>query len=89
MTRSVADAAVMLRAIAGFDPNDPTTRRETVRDYLDIIYNDITGLRIGVDEAYCTEGTESEVSQAVFGDGQRAARLGGKYSRGESVGHQR
>ena len=66
MTRSVADAAVMLRAIAGFDPNDPTTRRETVRDYLDIIYNDITGLRIGVDEAYCTEGTESEVSQAVL-----------------------
>lgn len=66
MTRSVSDAALMLRAIAGFDPNDPTTRRETVRDYLDIIYNDIRGLRIGVDESYCTEGTESQVSLAVL-----------------------
>lgn len=66
MTRSVADAAVMLRAIAGFDPKDPTTRRESVRDYLDLIYNDITSLRIGVDEAYCTEGTDPEVTQAVL-----------------------
>src|SRR5216683_122322 len=32
MTRSVVDAAVILRAIAGFDPQDPTTRRATVRD---------------------------------------------------------
>ena len=66
MTRSVADAAVMLRSIAGFDPKDPTSRRESVRDYLDLIYNDITALRIGVDEAFCTEGADPEVAQAVL-----------------------
>ncbi len=66
MTRSVADAAVMLRAIAGFDPKDPTTRRVTVRDYLDTVYNGVKGLRIGVDEKYCTDGVDPQVSKAVL-----------------------
>ncbi len=66
MTRSVIDAAVMLRAIAGFDPKDPTTRRETVRDYLDMVANGVKGLRIGVDETYCTNGVDPQVSQAVL-----------------------
>src|SRR3990172_9302147 len=30
MTRSVADAAVVLEAIAGFDPKDPTSLRDPV-----------------------------------------------------------
>ncbi len=66
MTRSVADAAVILRAIAGFDPKDPTTRRETVRDYLDTVYNGVRGIRIGVDETYCTTGVDPQVSKAVL-----------------------
>lgn len=66
MTRSVADAAVMLRAIAGFDPHDPTTRRVTVRDYLDTVYNGVKGIRIGVDEQYCSEGVDPQVSKAVL-----------------------
>jgi amidase len=67
MTRSVVDAAVILRAIAGFDPKDPTTRRETVRDYLDTVYNGVKGIRIGVDETYCTTGVDPQVSKAVLG----------------------
>src|SRR5256885_9670365 len=66
MTRSVADAAVILRAIAGFDPKDPTTRRETVRDYLDTVYNGVRGIRIGVDETYCTTDVDPQVSKAVL-----------------------
>ncbi|HJY85021.1 MAG TPA: amidase [Candidatus Binatia bacterium] len=66
MTRRVADAAAMLRTIAGFDPKDPTTRRVTVRDYLDIVSNGIRGVRIGVDEEYCTQGVDPQVSQAVL-----------------------
>jgi len=66
MTRSVADAAVMLRTIAGIDPKDPTTRRETVPDYLGTIRNGVKGLRIGVDETYCTADADPEVSQAVL-----------------------
>jgi len=66
MTRSVADAAAILRTIAGFDPNDPTTRRETVRDYMDTVYNGVQGLQIGVDEAYCTKGVDPVVRSAVL-----------------------
>jgi len=66
MTRSVVDAAVILRAIAGFDPQDPTTRRATVRDYLDTVHNGVKGIRIGVDEAYCTTGVDPQVSKAVL-----------------------
>jgi amidase len=66
MTRSVVDAAMMLRVIAGFDPKDPTTRRETVRDYLDMVHNNISGLRIGVDHDYCTKNVDPQVSKAVL-----------------------
>lgn len=67
MTRRVADAAVLLAAIAGFDAKDPTTRREPVPDYLDRLGRGVRGLRIGVDEAYCTDETEPGVSRAALG----------------------
>ncbi len=67
MTRSVADAATMLRIIAGFDPKDPTTRRVTVRDYVDLLtFNGVKGVRIGVDESYCTTQVDPQVSKAVL-----------------------
>jgi amidase len=66
MTRCVVDAAIMLRGIAGFDPKDPTTRRITVRDYLDTVFNGVKGIRIGVDEGYCTKEVDPQVSQAVL-----------------------
>ncbi len=76
MTRSVADAAAILRTIAGFDPNDPTTRRETVRDYMDTVYNGAQGLQIGVDEAYCTKGVDPVVRNAVLATVQVFKDLG-------------
>ena len=76
MTRRVADAAAILRTIAGFDPNDPTTRRETVRDYMDTVYNGAQGLQIGVDEAYCTKGVDPVVRNAVLATVQVFKDLG-------------
>ena len=66
MTRCVEDSAIMLRAIAGFDPKDPTTRRITVRDYLDMLRNGVKGTRIGVDAEYCTKGVDPQVSASVL-----------------------
>lgn len=66
ITRTVADAAVMLQAIAGFDPRDPTTRRASVPDYRGALRaGGAKGLRVGVDERHCTEGVEPEVARAV------------------------
>jgi amidase len=66
MTRSVADSAAILQAIAGFDANDPTTRREPVPDYLKLLASDLNDICIGVDEAYCSVGVETELSAAIM-----------------------
>jgi aspartyl-tRNA(Asn)/glutamyl-tRNA(Gln) amidotransferase subunit A len=52
MTRTVADAALVLRAIAGADPGDPRTRPMPVPEYADAaaLAAGVRGLRIGVVE---------------------------------------
>jgi amidase len=56
MTRSVADAAIVLHAIAGVDPDDPTTLPDPVPDYTRELGRAsdraVAGLRIGFDERY-------------------------------------
>lgn len=51
MTRSAADAALMLAAIAGADTDDPTASREPVPDYAALVPMGIAGLRLALDPA--------------------------------------
>lgn len=48
MTWTVEDTALMLQAIAGYDPRDPTSSRAPVPDYAASLRDDIRGLTIGV-----------------------------------------
>lgn len=64
MTRSAVDAAIMLDAIAGQDPKDPTALRGVVPDYLAECTKGIQGLRIGLPWAYATEGVDADVVNA-------------------------
>ena len=48
MTWTVEDTAVMLQAIAGYDPKDPTSSRAPVPDYTASLVEDVKGLTIGV-----------------------------------------
>ena len=48
MTWTVEDSAIMLQAIAGHDPLDPTSSRAPVPDYSAALRGDIAGLKIGV-----------------------------------------
>ena len=48
LTWTVEDAALMLQAIAGYDPNDPTTSRAPVPDYRRSLREDVRGLKVGV-----------------------------------------
>ncbi|HEX2829858.1 MAG TPA: amidase [Burkholderiales bacterium] len=48
MTRTVRDNALMLQAIAGFDPRDPFSVDEPVPDFCGEIGRDLHGLSIGV-----------------------------------------
>ncbi len=66
MTHNVEDAAVILSAIAGFDPDDPTTRREPLPDYLKTLKDGVKNLRIGMNEAYCTLRVEPQIGKAMM-----------------------
>lgn len=48
MTKTVEDCALVLGAIAGYDPKDPLTSRRAVPDYRAGLGRDIRGLRIGI-----------------------------------------
>ncbi len=52
LTRTVRDAAIVMRAISGADPLDPTTEDRPVPDWLDGIERGPKGLRIGVPKQY-------------------------------------
>jgi amidase len=65
MARSAADAGAVLGAIAGFDPNDPTSLAAPVPDYLASLHAGVRGLRIGIDAAYNETGSDFEIVAAV------------------------
>ena len=48
LTRTVEDAALVLQAIAGPDPRDPSTLGQTVPEFTSRLATPITGLRVGV-----------------------------------------
>ncbi len=65
MCRSAADCALMLGAMAGYDPRDPTTSVLPVPDYLAALTGQVKGLRIGVLRAFYLESTDSAVRALV------------------------
>lgn len=65
MTRSAADAAAMLGAIAGADPLDPTTLDAPVPDYLAQIGGGIQGLRVGIDPVYACDASDADTNRVI------------------------
>ena len=61
LTRNVADAALMLGAMAGHDPKDSTSADLAVPDFSAALTGDIRGLRIGVPAEYRMDGMPSEI----------------------------
>ena len=51
MARNVEDCAILLQAIAGYDPKDPASADVPVPDFRDALKNGIKGLRVGVPRA--------------------------------------
>jgi aspartyl-tRNA(Asn)/glutamyl-tRNA(Gln) amidotransferase subunit A len=65
ITRDVADCAVMLGAVAGYDPKDSTSVDLPVPDYTKALVNDIKGMKIGLPREYFIEGLDPAVKEAM------------------------
>ncbi|SMH59599.1 Asp-tRNA(Asn)/Glu-tRNA(Gln) amidotransferase subunit GatA [Azospirillum agricola] len=61
MTRTVEDAAIMLRSMCGFDPKDSTSVDMAVPDFRAALTGDIRGLRVGIPKEYRVEGLSAEI----------------------------
>ena len=65
LTKTVKDAAIVLRTIAGRDPMDSTSAEVPVPDYVAELEKPVRGLKIGVAKEYLGEGLDAEVRKAV------------------------
>jgi aspartyl-tRNA(Asn)/glutamyl-tRNA(Gln) amidotransferase subunit A len=65
MTRTAEDAALMLQAMAGFDPKDSTCSETPVADYSANLDRDIQGLRIGVPSEFFQHGLDATTGQVI------------------------
>jgi len=65
LARSVADCALVMAALAGFDPLDPVSIRTEREDYRAAIGSDVRALRIGVPRAPFFEQLDPEIDAAV------------------------
>jgi aspartyl-tRNA(Asn)/glutamyl-tRNA(Gln) amidotransferase subunit A len=65
LTKTVRDAATVLRTIAGRDPMDSTSADIAVPDYVAELDKPVRGLRLGVAKEYFAEGLDEEVRRAV------------------------
>src|ERR1700757_858153 len=65
LTRTVKDAAIMLKTIAGRDPMDSTSANVPVPDYAAELQKPVAGLRVGVGNEYFGDGLNPEVRKAV------------------------
>lgn len=65
LTKTVRDAAMIMRAMAGRDSHDSTSLPDPVPDYTLNLGHDLKGVRLGVPKEYRVEGIDPQVSSAV------------------------
>ena len=78
LTKDVADCAIVLNAIAGFDNRDSTSVPEPTPDYTQYLTADLSGLVIGVPKEYFVQGMQKEVETAMQAAINRLEELGAK-----------
>ena len=65
LTLSVADAAIVLQAIAGYDTGDLASADVAVGDYVSALKEDVMSLRVGVPREFFFDDVDEEVAAAV------------------------
>jgi aspartyl-tRNA(Asn)/glutamyl-tRNA(Gln) amidotransferase subunit A len=65
MCRSVADTALLLSAIAGYDPRDSTSVEAPISNYVSALRAKVSALRLGVPRAVFYDELDPEVDAAI------------------------
>ncbi|BCB95765.1 glutamyl-tRNA(Gln) amidotransferase subunit A [Dissulfurispira thermophila] len=76
ITKNITDAAIMLNAIAGHDPNDSTSAPIDVPDFVKVLGQEIKGLKIGIPKEYFIDGMDRDVEESVHSAIKKLESLG-------------
>jgi len=79
ITRDVTDCAIMLGAVAGYDPRDSTSINTPVPDYTAALTGDVKGLKIGLPKEYYIDGLDRDVQEAMDRAIETYRRLGAEF----------
>ena len=87
ITKTVADAALVMNAIAGPDPKDSTSVPCPVPDYTKALIPDLKNMRIGIPQEYFVEGMQDEVRSTVQAAINKLEELGAQIDWEASLPH--
>jgi aspartyl-tRNA(Asn)/glutamyl-tRNA(Gln) amidotransferase subunit A len=86
MTKTVRDSAIMLEAMAGYDPKDSTSANLAVPDFEAALSGDIKGKKIGIPREYRLDGMPAEIEK-LWQDGADMLRDAGAETVDVSLPH--
>ncbi|CAK0765706.1 Glutamyl-tRNA(Gln) amidotransferase subunit A [Gammaproteobacteria bacterium] len=76
LAQSAMDCAILLGAMAGFDPLDSTSLDQPVPNYMENLDSPLTGVRLGLPREYFGEGLDHRVDMVIQEAVQALERLG-------------
>ncbi|MBP9669915.1 Asp-tRNA(Asn)/Glu-tRNA(Gln) amidotransferase subunit GatA [Candidatus Woesebacteria bacterium] len=76
MARSVADVAELLSVMAGLDPYDGTSSPEPVPNYVELLNQDLKGLKIGLPIEMFSKGLNPEIHEVIKTAAAEFTKLG-------------
>ena len=74
LTKTVADAAILMNVIGGKDSRDSTSADVALPDFTQALQKDVKGMKLGIPKEYFTGGINPEVEKAVQ-EGIRTLKL--------------
>ncbi|UCG10351.1 MAG: Asp-tRNA(Asn)/Glu-tRNA(Gln) amidotransferase subunit GatA [Dehalococcoidia bacterium] len=87
LTQDVTDCALVLNAIAGYDPRDSTSVPHPTPDYTRCLSAELKGLKIGIPKEYFVAGIQPEVEAAIRTAIDKLAGLGARIDWEVSLPH--
>jgi len=76
LARTAEDCALLLGAMAGFDPKDSTSVEQPIDDYLAALSQPLSGLRIGLPREYFGAGLDTRIGEKVMAVVEELTKLG-------------